>query len=164
MASVWTERDRRAREELLRLARRVRGLRESMGLRQEDFAERCGISVSFASLLERGERSPSYETLVEIAHALGVPLTDLFRDGPVVEAAEPAHGRLLDFARKGNLTRAQVERMIRIGAAAFDIDLTASGIKAGQHFTCSVHGCVRPVLAKGLCAMHYHRVRRSKKG
>src|ERR671914_379353 len=62
------------------LARRIRALRERLGLTQEDFATRCGISVSFASLLERGERSPSYETLVDVSEALEVPLSELFRD------------------------------------------------------------------------------------
>ncbi|HYX92521.1 MAG TPA: helix-turn-helix transcriptional regulator, partial [Myxococcaceae bacterium] len=42
-----------------------RSLRERRGMTQEDFAQRGGISISFASLLERGERSPSYETLVQ---------------------------------------------------------------------------------------------------
>jgi transcriptional regulator with XRE-family HTH domain len=61
------------------LARRIRALRERRGLTQEDFAARCGISVSFASLLERGERSPSYETLLQVASALGLPPSELFR-------------------------------------------------------------------------------------
>ena len=58
------------KEQLVMLARRVRALRESLRLTQEEFATRCGISVSFASLLERGERSPSYETLVDVAKSL----------------------------------------------------------------------------------------------
>ena len=28
--------------------------------------------------------------------------------------------------------------------------------------TCSEAGCERPVLAKGLCASHYHRARRAR--
>ena len=57
----------RARNLLNGVARKIRTLRERHGMTQEDFAARCGISVSFASLLERGERTPSYETLVQVA-------------------------------------------------------------------------------------------------
>src|SRR5881628_1274405 len=58
------DRHARAKSQLVALAGRIRHMRERRGLTQEDFAAACGISVSFASLLERGERSPSYETLV----------------------------------------------------------------------------------------------------
>src|SRR5690242_14439846 len=75
-----------AQESLKALARRVRALRESLSLKQEELARRCGISVSFVSLLERGERSPSYETLLLIAKALEVPVQELFRDGPSLDA------------------------------------------------------------------------------
>ena len=33
------------------------------------------------------------------------------------------------------------------------------GRRAGQRATCSVAGCGRPVLAKGLCRSHYYRAR-----
>src|SRR3954454_18672757 len=86
------------------LARRIRALRERRGLTQEEFARRCGISVSFASLLERGERSPSYDTLLTIARALEVPVADLFREGASsLEVQEPSHARLVEFARRAHL-------------------------------------------------------------
>ena len=91
------------------LARRVKSLRENLRLTQEEFARKIGISVSFASLLERGERAPSYETLVAVAHALDVPLGELFRDGMSVQPEDPSHTRLLDFARKAHLSRQQVD-------------------------------------------------------
>ncbi len=34
-----------------------------------------------------------------------------------------------------------------------------AGRRAGQRATCSVAGCGRPVLAKGLCRSHYYRAR-----
>ncbi|HLM43710.1 MAG TPA: helix-turn-helix transcriptional regulator, partial [Myxococcaceae bacterium] len=98
------------------LARRIRMLRERRGLTQEDFAARCGISVSFASLLERGERSPSYETLVQVAGALGVPLAELFRAED--DEAAGAH-RLVEFARARHLTRTEVDRLLAVAEAMF---------------------------------------------
>lgn len=143
------------------LGRRVRGLREVLRLTQEQFARRCGISVSFASLLERGERSPSYDTLLTIARALEVPVADLFREvASSLDAQEPSHARLIDFARKARLSRQQVERWIAVGHAMFGIEPErAGGDRAAR---CAVEGCERPVLARGLCAPHYHRDRRSR--
>ena len=144
------------------LGRRVRALRETMRLTQDAFAHRCGISVSFASLLERGERSPSYETLISIARALEVPVSELFRDGPTFASDDPSHVRLLDFARKAQLTRAQVDRVIAVGHAMFGLEPDTR--RAGRVAGCSEEGCDRPVLARGLCGPHYHRARRARLG
>ena len=142
------------------LGRRVRRLRESLRLTQEEFARRCDISVSFASLLERGERSPSYETLLTIARALEVPVPELFRDPVVPEANEPSVARIIDFTRRAQLSRQQVERWIAVGHAMFG--LTPDRIGSANPTRCAVEGCERPVLARGLCAPHYHRDRRAR--
>lgn len=147
---------------LVQLGRRVRQLREALRLTQEEFARRCGISVSFASLLERGERSPSYETLLVVARALDVHVAELFREGGAFEGAEPAHGRLLEFARRAQLSRQQIDRLIAVAQAMFD--LGPQTLQGGRAARCAVDGCERPVLARGLCAPHYHRDRRARLG
>ena len=157
----------RAREQLTSLARRIRGLRERKGLTQEDFASRCGISVSFASLLERGERSPSYETLVEVAQALEVTLSELFRDAPIEAYDDPYYARLLDFARRLRISRSQVNRLLAVGLAMFGFEAdskTHDGAAPPRRDVslCTQDGCGRPLLAKGLCASHYHRARRAR--
>jgi transcriptional regulator with XRE-family HTH domain len=144
---------------LLSLGRRVRGLRESLRLTQDELAHRCGISVSFASLLERGERSPSYETLLTIARALEVPVGELFREGLALEPSDPSHARLLDFARRAHLSRQQVDRFIAVGHAMFGVERETGTERSVR---CAVEGCGRPVLARGLCAPHYHRARRAR--
>ncbi len=142
------------------LGRRVRRLREGLQLTQEEFARRCGISVSFASLLERGERSPSYDTLLTIARSLEIPVAELFREGPSIEVNEPMHARLIEFARRSHLSRQQMERWIAVGHAMFGLEPErADGDRAVR---CAVEGCDRPVLARGLCAPHYHRDRRAR--
>lgn len=158
--------DVRARDSLRVLARRIRSLRERRGLTQEDFAQRSGISVSFASLLERGERSPSYETLVQVAAALEVPVGELFRDLGGGGYDDPYFGKLLDFARRARLNRAQVDRLLAVATAMFDVapvnTRVAQTNRARPAANCSEEGCSRPVLAKGLCASHYHRARRAR--
>jgi transcriptional regulator with XRE-family HTH domain len=150
----------RAQELLQVIARRIRDHRERQGMTQEDFASRCGISVSFASLLERGERSPSYETLVEVGQALQVSLSDLMRDPRGANVDEPAVGRLLDFARRRKLNRSQLDRLIAVAEAMF-AEEKVSGLR-GPSNICGEMDCGRAVLARGLCTSHYHRARRAK--
>ena len=51
----------------------VRRLRSKNGLSQKVLADKVGISVSYVSMLERGQRSPPLETIEKMAKALGVP-------------------------------------------------------------------------------------------
>jgi transcriptional regulator with XRE-family HTH domain len=153
----------RSAELLEKLAHRIRHLRERKGITQEEFASRCAISVSFASLLERGKRSPSYETLVQVADALETPVADLFRDlgGPAHE--DPYLGRLIDFARAARLSRPQVDKLIAMAQLMFEIPADRRPpVARPRGEVCSVDRCGRPILAKGLCASHYHRQRRAR--
>ncbi|MGQ0505169.1 MAG: helix-turn-helix domain-containing protein [Myxococcaceae bacterium] len=158
----------RAHHMLQALARRIRNLREQQGLTQEDFASRCGISVSFTSLLERGERSPSYETLVVVADALEVSLADLFCETPGDGYDDPYYGKLTDLARRLRLTRSQVDRLVAVGQAMLepadldDFSLRATVRRRDASTSCAESGCGKPVLAKGLCTSHYHRARRAR--
>jgi transcriptional regulator with XRE-family HTH domain len=141
------------------LARRIRALRERRGLTQEDFAARCGISVSFASLLERGERSPSYETLLQVAAALELPLSELFR----LEADDDAGAeRLVHFIRSRQLGREDVERLLTVAELMFSDAVLRPESRGVDSTRCAEPGCGRPVLARGLCVAHYHRARRAK--
>jgi transcriptional regulator with XRE-family HTH domain len=142
------------------LARRIRALRERRGLTQEDFAARCGISVSFASLLERGERSPSYETLLQVASALELPLWELLRLDDTQDAG--VH-RLEAFARARRLSRADLDRLLAVAEVMFsDAAPSVEAQAPPAPVRCGEPGCVKPVLARGLCTAHYHRERRRK--
>jgi len=141
------------------LARRIRALRERLGLTQEDFAARSGISVSFASLLERGERSPSYETLLQVAAALGLPLSELFRHE---EDEDAGADRLVRFTRERRLGRQDVDKLLTVARLMFSEHEPRPDGAALEPEGCTEAGCGRPVLARGLCVAHYHRARRAK--
>ena len=143
------------------LARRIRALRERRGLTQEDFAARAGISVSFASLLERGERSPSYETLLQVAAALGLPPSELFR---LEEDDATGADRLVHLIRQRQLTREDVDRLLTVAELMFAEARPRRDKeeKAPDAARCAEPGCGRAVLARGLCVAHYHRARRAK--
>jgi transcriptional regulator with XRE-family HTH domain len=57
---------------------RLRDIRASRKLTQEQFAEALGISVDFLSLIECGRNAPSFETLDRMARRLKLSVADLF--------------------------------------------------------------------------------------
>src|SRR5216683_2618005 len=62
------------------LGPRIRALRETLSLNQEQLAERAGITHSYLSMIERGDRTPHVETLVSLAKALGIAVSQLLLD------------------------------------------------------------------------------------
>ncbi|MCW7548105.1 cell morphology transcriptional regulator XreR1 [Photorhabdus sp. P32] len=57
---------------------RVRYFRQSSGMSQEAFADKCGIDRTYISGIERGVRNPTLEIINIIANGLQIELTDLF--------------------------------------------------------------------------------------
>ncbi|MCA7889714.1 helix-turn-helix domain-containing protein [Burkholderia contaminans] len=58
-------------------ARALRALRKERRISQEALAFDAGLDRTYISLLELGRRSPTLETMLAIAHALGISLTEL---------------------------------------------------------------------------------------
>ena len=56
--------------ELESIGRNIRKFRHLRELRQEDLAEMTGLSTNYIGALERGEKIPSLETLIDILNAL----------------------------------------------------------------------------------------------
>lgn len=59
------------------LGRRIRALRRLKRLTQQELASRIQISVSMLSNIERGQRKPETQLLINIASTLGVPDSEL---------------------------------------------------------------------------------------
>ena len=74
-----------------RIAGRVRALRTDLRMTLDALAEKCHVSRSMISLVERGESSPTAVVLDKIATGLGVPLATLFDDAGA--AASPVSRR-----------------------------------------------------------------------
>ena len=58
----------------------IRKYRMSKNLRQEDIAERSGLSTNYIGMIERGEKIPSLEKFIDIANALHVSADQLLSD------------------------------------------------------------------------------------
>ena len=66
--------------ELWQVGERIRDLRRSSGLTQEELAHRSGLTKGFISQLERDLSSPSLESLVSILRALDTGIAAFFKD------------------------------------------------------------------------------------
>lgn len=62
------------------IGRRIRTLRSERGLSLQEVGRLAGVSASLLSLVERGKAAPSIGTLVAVAAALSVPLSDLIEE------------------------------------------------------------------------------------
>lgn len=60
---------------------RIRELRQLRGMTLQELADVSGLSTSMLSLVERGRASPSIGSLIVIASALGVTMSDLLVNG-----------------------------------------------------------------------------------
>ncbi len=88
-----------SREFAQALGRAIKVLRTDLGLERRELAERAGISYSYLTEIENGNKPPSSSVLRPIAHALGLRLSEL------TEAAEARMDARLAEAR---LTEAQL--------------------------------------------------------
>ena len=61
-----------------KFGQRLKAIRLTRKLSQEQFAELLGISVDFLSLIERGINAPSFENLDAFSAQLKIPLAVLF--------------------------------------------------------------------------------------
>ena len=54
------------------IGKNIRKYRLMRKLRQEDLAEKADLSINYVGAIERGENTPSLESLISILNALGV--------------------------------------------------------------------------------------------
>ena len=58
---------------------RIAELRKQLNISQEELAERCGVHRTYSGSIERGEKSPTLNTIEKCARGLNVELIDLFK-------------------------------------------------------------------------------------
>ena len=67
------------RQELKVLGKIIRSKREAMNLTQMELANKAGVDRNYIGMLERGERNPSYLSLLKIATGLGISVSKLVK-------------------------------------------------------------------------------------
>ncbi len=63
-----------------RIGKRIKECREKIGLTQEQFAEKTGLTTNYISTVERGASFPRCEKLITILNALEVSADAIFCD------------------------------------------------------------------------------------
>lgn len=64
---------------------RIAELRRQLNISQEELAERCGVHRTYIGSIERGEKSPTLNTIEKFAKGLGVEIIELFKYDPRCE-------------------------------------------------------------------------------
>lgn len=93
------------------IGRNIRQYRLERDLRQEDLAEAVGVSANYIGMVERGEKTPSLETLVAILNELEVSADMVLTD--VVETGYTVKQSLL-AEKVGRLPAAERERIYAV--------------------------------------------------
>ena len=60
--------------ELKKLGSRIKALRTKHKMTQGELASACKFNRNYIGMVERGERNPTYLTLLKLARNFGVPL------------------------------------------------------------------------------------------
>ncbi|MFP4467204.1 MAG: helix-turn-helix domain-containing protein [Candidatus Goldiibacteriota bacterium] len=75
---------------------KIKMLRQTTGITQEQLSESVELSQNFISQLENGKKSPSIESLVKIANVLDVPVSVFFEVIQDSASTAPPKNNLLD--------------------------------------------------------------------
>lgn len=81
------------------IGKNIRRFRTEKKLRQEDLAERSGLSTNYIGMVERGEKIPSLESFISIVNALGVSADMVLTD--VLDTGYEIKHSMLDEKLKG---------------------------------------------------------------
>lgn len=85
----------------------IKDLRKQKGLKQTDFAVKCGLSQSYLSSIEKGKKEPTLGILKQIANALAIPMPVLvFFSLDIEDIAESKRDafKMLEPSIKGLIT------------------------------------------------------------
>lgn len=59
---------------------KIREIRIMQNMTQQELADKCDLSLPFINLIENNKRMVSLETLIKIVSALGISLSDFFKE------------------------------------------------------------------------------------
>ena len=89
------------------LGKRIREIRKSQGISQEQLAERADISAQYVSNIERGKENPTLDLLLRLAEALRVSLGQMCD----VETVEDMNQRKMRSSIGAILKKADPDRL-----------------------------------------------------
>ena len=93
---------------------RIKELRNSKGLTQEQLSERMEVNSKYLSSIERGKENPTLNTLVKLSESLGVDIGEMFR---FVEAEDPDTRRPLILSLLDEADSEQLKLIFKVLSA-----------------------------------------------
>lgn len=102
--------------DLVSIGKNIRKYRQQKGLRQEDLAEKAGLSVNYIGMIERGDKIPALDTFITIVNALGVSADMLLCD--VIDVGYTVKASLL-AEKVSQIPRADQERFWAVAEVFF---------------------------------------------
>lgn len=71
------------------IGQKIRSMRQTLGLTQEQLGERADLHYSYIGQVERGDKIPSLRTLRKLAAALNTEMDRLLEETPAYETKTP---------------------------------------------------------------------------
>lgn len=93
---------------------RLKDLRTSLSLTQEEFAKRLGISKSAVGMYERGEREPSIKLLAKIADTFNVDVNYLIGSNSQFEDLFKKAGMKELVEQGGKMSQEQLKKWVEL--------------------------------------------------
>lgn len=126
----------------------IRKFRTEKKLRQEDLAERAGLSANYIGMVERGEKIPSLESFISIVNALGVSADMVLHD--VLETGYEVKSSLLNDKLR-NLSKHDREKIFAvIETMILSADLSIAADILAQREMVEVEGQIDEILLGGV--------------
>ena len=88
------------------IGEKIKEVRKAHNMTQQELAKKLGVTPSMISQYEKGKRNPKFDTLCDIARAIGVdPFLDFFDDAYSIFKIYPKEAEeLRDFINKTTIT------------------------------------------------------------
>lgn len=100
--------------EIMQLGEMIKKMRIEKGLKQDELAEKTGISRVSLGFYERNQRQPTMESVGKIAAALGVSIYDLLNSGDTWEEKTGDLIRLYEEKYQVNLQKLTPEQRVGV--------------------------------------------------
>ncbi len=115
---------------LTALGRRVRALRVTQGLTQEQLGEKADLDQTYISDIERGERNPSVLIVGQLARAFRLSLAELFASGVYVSGEKCIPGDAAEIRRWARAHQSEQQKPWLRRRQSFARSLAAEGERA----------------------------------
>ena len=95
----------------MNVGRRVKEIRRERGWTLDQLSQKSGLSISALSKIENDQVSPSFDTIVNIAHAFGHTFGEFFRPAQSLQSVP------------GRLTSTRSGQCVRFTTASYDYEI-----------------------------------------